>query len=184
MKKSKIPQPRSTREVIWECICDLDSQGQTSTREIVRNLTGLKQTTVDDHVGNMINSGRLTRMSPGVFKPSVAFPPTQSVSATFLPGGMVKVERGDDLLNLTPYEARLLGLALNGCAQQYAGIQQGEQTTKIANQLDAELKEARHVLRAQAKRIDELERLVPQMRLDLEPAQWTDPGAFKELEKL
>jgi hypothetical protein len=117
---------KTTREIIWQAITDLHNAEQTVTRKTLQELTGLKFTTIDEHVDKMVNNdGCLIRLIAGVFRPVFTPPPARAISTTYMPDGMCLVEVGDVVLHLWPREARILGGALAGHAIQQAQIQLG-----------------------------------------------------------
>ncbi len=59
---------------------------------------------------------------------------------TEIPGGLVKLEIGDDLLELWPREQRILGKMLTGAATQYAAIQANYEAGTMAVELLGRIK--------------------------------------------
>ena len=73
-------------------------------------------------------------------------------SKTPLPCGLVKVEIGDDVWTLTPFEARTLGACFMAEAMQYSNIELGRHMAQIeaSNKLQMKLMEAENrALKAQ-----------------------------------
>lgn len=99
---------RSTSQQIWDVIVDLQNKERLVTRRSVVDLTGLKPATVDDHLERLVTRGLLRRMGAGVLEVVEVFPPARSISKTLLPSGLVKLEIGDVVLDLTPKEARMV----------------------------------------------------------------------------
>ena len=118
---------RTNTQIILDAIKDLHCAEQVVTRETLVALTGLKLSIVDDRTGVLINDGRVLRVRRGVFIPAQNFAPSRAISTTYLPDGLVKLEVGDDCLDLTPREARMLGRALSGHAMEFASIQAGHE---------------------------------------------------------
>ncbi|GKS91209.1 hypothetical protein [Acidovorax sp. SUPP2539] len=146
---------KTTAQIIWDAIEGLHQQGQVATRELLCELTGLKMTIVDDHVGRMIESGRLRRLRAGVFAPIAAMPEPRAVSTTDMPDGTVLLEIGDVVLHLWPREYRALAKRLVGDAVQYSNIQAGVEAGTLATELAADLLATKREMSA---RIQDLER--------------------------
>lgn len=135
------------REVIWTAILDLHVREQVVTREVLRDVTGLKLTTIDEYVKKFIEVDEcLRRVKNGVFQPVITPPPARAVSTTFMPDGLVKLEVGDAVLDLWPREARLVGMALSGPAQQFAQIQSGHEAGEVAHRMAAKLRRMERAL--------------------------------------
>lgn len=110
-KTGQQPDPssrRSTSQQVWDAIVDLQNKERLVTRRSVVDLTGLKPATVDDHLERLVTRGLLRRMGAGVLEVVEVFPPARSISKTLLPSGLVKLEIGDVVLDLTPKEARMV----------------------------------------------------------------------------
>lgn len=125
---------------------DLHQQGQVSTRELLSELTGLKLSKVDDHIGRMIENGRVRRLRAGVFMPVADMPEPRAVSTTDLPDGTVLVEIGDIVLHLWPRECRALAKRLVGEAVQYSNLQAGHDANFLAGTIWEELKKLKRDL--------------------------------------
>lgn len=134
-----VEENRNSGQIIWDTIQSLHQQGQVITRELLTKLTGLKMTIVDDHVSRMIENGRMCRLRPGVFALVEAIPEPRSVSITSLSHGLCKVEVGDELMLLWPWERRELAKLLAGDAVQYSNIQAGVAAGTLAVDLAADL---------------------------------------------
>jgi len=86
-----------------------------------------------------------------VFVPAVRHPPARAISKTVMPDGMVKIEIGEIVLDLTPREDRHLAALMAGSAAQLAAVVSGaESTAQIValrmrvRRMEAELREASH----------------------------------------
>jgi hypothetical protein len=150
---------RTTRETIWEAVCDLHAQEQVATREVLSELTGMHMGLVDEHVKNLINDGRLRRLRAGVFIPVETLPPARSPSITVMASGMVKLEIGDTLLELTPREVRMVGTALAGFAMQYSNIQVGHEIGMVTAEIELQQRVTRHAVATLQQRLDKFEGL-------------------------
>lgn len=130
---------KTTRSQVFEAIQDLHAQEQIVTRETLAALTGLSLTVIDDRVARLIDDGDVVRVQRGVFKPAPVHPPARPISKTVLPDGMVKIEIGDEILELTPRENRMLGDLMAGAAVQYSQVEAGHAMTMLVADVRREL---------------------------------------------
>lgn len=96
---------------------ELRELGQEATRHTIAQLTGLKMTVVDDRLRTLADDGRLRRLVRGVYDLEKPYPPPRPMFFGILADGFVKVEVGDDVLTLSPTEARRLARGLGGFAE-------------------------------------------------------------------
>ncbi len=122
---------RTTRQQILDAVQDLHNQEQMVTREALQEVTGLKLTIIDDRLATLVDDGLLIRKSRGVFVPAILHPPARPISKTVMPDGMVKIEIGDCVLDLTPREDRLLASIQAGTAVQFAAIETGHEMSAM-----------------------------------------------------
>jgi hypothetical protein len=120
-------KPRTTRMTIMDAIRDLHNQEQIVTREVLRETTGLKMTLVDDHIAGLLADEKIRRVKAGVFMPMDAPPPARPISVTDMPDGIVILEIRDQVMHLTPREARTIANRFSGQAAQLASIQLGHE---------------------------------------------------------
>ncbi|TEU23354.1 type IV toxin-antitoxin system AbiEi family antitoxin domain-containing protein [Alkanindiges illinoisensis] len=140
MKKSHV-------EIVLEAIEDLHAQEQIVTRETLAELTQLKLTVIDDRLAYLVDSGQIHRVQRGVFVPAPVHKPARIISKIVLPGGIVKLEIGDDyVLTLTPREARTLGNLMMADSLQYANIELGHHTAVMSSEFGAQLREVQRTL--------------------------------------
>ncbi|RYF55296.1 MAG: hypothetical protein EOO27_21460 [Comamonadaceae bacterium] len=151
MNISTHAESRTTAQIIWDTMQELQQQVQVITRQRLMELTGLKYTLIDDHVSRWIEEGRLRRVLDGVYELPAPMPEPRAVSVTDLPDGMTVIELGDQELRLWPREARALGLRLAGNALQFSSLQQ-------QHDVNALYAEATVRNRALADRVGDLER--------------------------
>lgn len=143
---SNAPEPapevaRTTRQIICDVIQELHQQGQVITREVLRDLTGLRWTIIDDHVSRMINEdGTLRRVRAGVFLPVTPMPEPRAVSVTDLPDGTSIIEIGEMVARLYPMERRALANRLAGDAVQLSNIQVGHDYNVLLNEVIRDLR--------------------------------------------
>lgn len=135
-----------TRALIWDALESLRASAQVASRQRVAKVTGLKLTTVDDHLNRMVEDGLLRRPVNGVVEIIDPMPEPRSVSVTLVPGGLSKVEVGDVCFDLWPQERRLLGSLLQGDAFQLSNILMGEQMNTLVSQVWGELRQLKRDL--------------------------------------
>jgi hypothetical protein len=102
---------------------DLRDRGRLITRQSLSELLRLRMTIIDDHVKRMKDNGEIRMAVPGVYELLDEAPPDRAISATFLPNGRVKVEVGDDLLDLSMRECQALGMATAGVFLQFTRLE-------------------------------------------------------------
>lgn len=111
-----IHEMNSTQRV-YDAVQELRELGQEATRHTVAQLTGLKMSVVDDRLRALADDGRLRRLVRGVYDLEKPYPPPRPMFFGILADGFVKVEVGDDVLTLSPTEARRLARGLGGFAE-------------------------------------------------------------------
>lgn len=143
----------STQRVL-EAVRDLRAVDQIATRETVAELTGLKMGIVDDRLRALVDDGKLKRLLRGIYELVETWPEPRELSCTMLSTGWVKLELGDDMLKLTPTEARRAARALGGFAEDARVIETTRSHLFLATELAAkvesqgrELKTMRELLR-------------------------------------
>lgn len=122
---------RTTKQQILDAVQDLHNAEQMVTREALQEVTNLKLTIIDDRLATLVDDGLLIRKSRGVFVPAVQHPPARPISKTVMPDGMVKIEIGDLVLDLTPREDRMLASMQAGTAVQFAAIETGHEMSAL-----------------------------------------------------
>lgn len=142
-------------KLIWDTIVDLNDQEQTITREVLQDLTGLKLTTIDSQIKDLIEHGKLARVVPGVYRLVQIFAPARVMSKSIMPDGMIKLEIGSQMLTLTPKEDRTLAAIQAGVMGQYAAIEAGRQSTILATQLAEEVRKLSQKLAAVQTKVDQ-----------------------------
>lgn len=115
------------------------------TRDLIAEKTGMKLVTVDEAIKKLRQLGLIER-KPQCYRPVIQHAPDRATSISSLTDGMVKLEVGDEVLSLTPSEARKVGMGLMGYANDFSGL---------ANQ------------RSMMERISRLEHENQRMKLDL-----------------
>lgn len=141
----------TSADAILEAVQDIHAQEQIVTRETLAAHTGLKLSIVDDRLAYLVNNGAIHRVQRGVFVPAEPHRPARYVTRSLLPDGTTVLEIGDQVLILTPREARMVGEAMAGASQQYSAIEIGHQTAQLNGRLAGELRD----LRRQVKKLTE-----------------------------
>ena len=122
---------RTTKQQMLDAIHDLHNAEQLVTREALQEVTGLKLTIIDDRVATLVDEGAVIRKGRGVFVPAIQHPPARPISKTVMPDGMIKIEIGDMVLDLTPKEDRALASLQAGTAVQFAAIETGQELSTL-----------------------------------------------------
>ena len=107
------PKRVSSQEIL-DWVTDLHEKEQVVSREVLTEVTGIKLSIVDEHLRNLVNTGKIKRVTRGVFVPVRVMQPARLISTSLLPDGWLKIEVGDDVMTLTPREARMLGTMMQG----------------------------------------------------------------------
>lgn len=132
---------KSNAETILEAIEDLHNQEQIVTRTTLADLTGLQLSIIDDRLSYLVDSGQIIRVQRGVFIPAPKHRPSRIMSKMVLPDGTVKIEIGDDqILTLTPREARNLGNLMVAEAMQYANIEMGHHMAILQSEISGQVR--------------------------------------------
>ena len=151
------PKKSSTLLVLEACE-DLHAAEQVVTRETLADQTGLKLSVVDDRLCALVDDGKIHRVQRGVFVPAETHPPARPISKTILPGGIVKIEIGDQVLELTPRENRALAELQAGAAAAFAAIEGGHQAAVLASELSVQVRKLSRELAALREEKDPAQR--------------------------
>ncbi|UZA02078.1 hypothetical protein LP092_08710 [Moraxella bovis] len=100
---------KTQKQTVLEAVIDLHNKETPASRTTIAKLTGIKQTAVDECLKRLADDELIYRLCSGVYSPVVQHPPQRTIYKTMLPDGTVKLDIGDDVLTLTPKEARTLG---------------------------------------------------------------------------
>jgi len=98
---------------------------------------GLKLSTVDDNLKALKEDSLIWAPERGVYRPVAVHPPARAISKTILPGGLIKLEIGDEVLTLTPQENRMLAELQAGAAAQVAALEGANAVLEMANMVQA-----------------------------------------------
>lgn len=146
---------KTQKQTILEAIIDLHNKEIPASRTTIAQLTGIKQTSVDECLKRLADDEIIYRLCSGVFAPMTQHPPARTIYKAVLPDGTVKIDIGDDMvLTLTPKEARILGGLMLPDATEYGNIA-----------LSMRFAEQNHAMH---NRIKKLERLIKQPDLPLD----------------
>ena len=127
--------PKSTAQRIWDAITDLYNQEQVVTRETLCEVTGLRMSIIDDHVGRMVDNEQLRRVRAGVFVPIPKMDPPRPVTGTMTADGYLVLELGDKVWVLQPKEARMIGALTAGQFVQFSNIQSGHEAGMVVTEV-------------------------------------------------
>lgn len=112
---------RSSRDIVLEAIMELtDSEMSSKTPDLVR-VTGLSFSVVNDSVKVLKQRGQIYSDN-GAFFVCSEHQPAQPVYHTAMPDGIIKLEKGDQILTLNPREARAVARTMGGIVEQAASI--------------------------------------------------------------
>lgn len=103
-----------TSQLVFECIQDLHNHREPATREYLASRFGVALMVMDHHIKQLLSSDRIVKISSGVYAPKFVEPQSRAVSTTFLNNGFIKLEIGDQVLQLTPTESRWVAKAMAG----------------------------------------------------------------------
>ena len=106
-------EPKSNRDIVLTAINTICDHREAASRAQLVSMTGLKMQVVDEQVKVLKERGLIRMANAGFYVP-VDQSPDRNVSTTSLPQGRLKVEIGDDLINLNPREAFNLAKQLAG----------------------------------------------------------------------
>lgn len=137
---------KTQKQTVLEAVIDLHNKETPASRTTIAKLTGIKQTAVDECLKRLADDELIYRLCSGVYAPVVQHPPQRTIYKTMLPDGTVKLDIGDDVITLTPAEARKVGSLMIGEAMEYGNIA-----------LSARFAEQNHTLH---KRIKALENMI------------------------
>lgn len=134
--------------LIWATILELRDTERRINRRALADLTGLKPGIVDDHVERWIEKDQLRRAGNGELEVIEQFPATRPISKTTMPNGLVKLEIGSDLVELTPKESRVIAREFAGHMHELAQADSANRAVVLCHELARELKEARREIKA------------------------------------
>lgn len=109
-----------SNQAVMQCIVDLHTANPSklATRHSIAEELGVGYRLVDEHVDKLLAKGLIYRVVAGVFAP-VHIRSNRAVSGTALPSGEFKVEIGDQVLDVNPWEASLVMRQLRSWLDQH-----------------------------------------------------------------
>lgn len=141
-------KPLTSTQRVFDAVRDLRGLDQQASRDTVAALTGLKLGIVDDRLRALVDDGKLKRLTRGYYELVETFPPPRAIFCGILSDGMVKLEIGEQVLDLSPTEARTAARALGGFAEDARVIENGRQHLFLATELAARVDKLERVLKA------------------------------------
>lgn len=130
----------STTELVFDAVIELHALEQIVTREGLSEHLNLKLSIIDDKLKTLANDGLIARIQRGVYVPVTQYPPTRPISHTELPDGTVVLDIGDDVLKLTPREARTLAVMLGARAIQASQINLSDQVGMMVAEISQRIR--------------------------------------------
>ena len=115
MTPDGVPIAASSARIL-ECVRELCAAEQFATRAAIVELSGLRKSVVDDRLRTLVDAEQLRRTQSGCYELVRQYPESRAMSKTILSDGFVKVEVGEQVLDLTPTEDRHLALLQAGSA--------------------------------------------------------------------
>lgn len=141
-------EKKSSTQIVLDAVQDLHNQEQVVTREALQELTKLKLTIIDDRLKHLADEGLVHRMQRGVFVPVDQHPPARQISHTELPDGTVVLDVGEEVMHLTPREARTLATMLGARAIQASQIELGNQAVVMNAELALRVRQLERQVKA------------------------------------
>lgn len=112
---SACPKELTSTQLVFDAARELHAQNQKVTRESLREATGLPLHIVDERLRVLTNRDeKLVRLQRGQYKPAEVFHDTRAMSKTILQSGAVKYDIGDDVIELSQHEDRVLFSLVTG----------------------------------------------------------------------
>jgi hypothetical protein len=106
------------RRKVFQAIFELCEAGKQASRRTICEASGLSMQIVDDHCRNLKTGGFIRLINNGMFAP-VEQSADRPISGTILPSGRYKLEIGDQVMDLSLREARLVALLTGGVGMQF-----------------------------------------------------------------
>lgn len=128
------------KQQILEAVIDLHSKEIPAGCAIIAKTLGIKQSVVNDALKTLADDEVIYRVANGVYAPVAQHPPARQIWKAVLPDGTVKLDIGDDVLTLTPKEARILGGLFLAEATEYGSLALASRFAEMNNFVHNRLK--------------------------------------------
>ncbi|MBE9589993.1 hypothetical protein IM753_03175 [Moraxella sp. K127] len=146
---------KTQKQTVLEAVIDLHNKETPASRTTIAKLTGIKQTAVDECLKRLADDELIYRLCSGVYAPVVQHPPQRTIYKTMLPDGTVKLDIGDDVLTLTPKEARTLGGLMYAEAVEFGSLALSHRLLEQENAFHNRLKKLEKEIARQNKPVQE-----------------------------
>ena len=153
----------SSRIQVLEAIYSLYESEVDVTAEALVRYTGLKTVTVNDCIKELKERDDIWSLERGVYRPKLRHEKSRAITVTAMPDGMVKLEIGDLVINLTPRESQImapyfawLNMQVAASAHNHASMWMADRLAKAERRIKA-LGDARKLDRAQQQEIENTE---------------------------
>lgn len=131
---------KNSTDAIFDAVVDLHNNEQIVTRTTLAAILDMKIGIIDDRLSYLVDIEKIMRVERGVYIPVIQHPVSRIMSKMVLPDGTVKIEIGDEVLTLTPKEARTLGNLVVAEAMQYSNIELGHNMAMIQSSLTGQVR--------------------------------------------
>jgi hypothetical protein len=129
---------RTHATIVHEALHELWDLGirPIDTAALIR-ATGLQRLQVSEAIKVLRAKGDISDTNRGYYEPVFKHPPSQALSITAIPLGGVKIEKGDQVMELTPYEWKYeLAPFAAGASAQTAVMELTHQTLVLTAKLN------------------------------------------------
>lgn len=173
MASEQLSEKPSSRVQVLEAIYSLHEGEVEVTVDSLVRYTGLKTVTVNDCIKELRERDEIWSLERGVYRPKLRHEQSRAVSITPHPSGMVKLEIGDVVLDLTPREVQIVAPFFAGINTQVAASAYNHTTMAVADRLA----KAERKIRA----MEELRKLenAKQTELDVTPIPEVNPNQLR-----
>lgn len=137
------PLRKSNASIVWHAIVELSNSNRLISRHVLREITGLKTSIIDDHLERLDAKGRIRKVGGGLLEIIEEFEEPRSCSVTEIPSGWVKLEIGDECMLLQPVEARKLARGMAGYLGQMDEIERSSKALLRTVDLAIQVRELR-----------------------------------------
>lgn len=150
---------RTHTTIVHEALHELWDLGirPIDTSALIR-ATGLQRLQVSEAIKVLRTNGDVSDANRGYYEPVFKHPPSQAISVTAIPMGGVKIEKGDQVMELTPYEWKYeLAPLAAGISAQTAVMEHAHQTLALTarlNKVVAQFEMLKKMLGADQKQLE------------------------------